>query len=507
MSSKKKKEDTEPKQSSRRRFLKHGVALAALAAAGIKTASAQTREDAARAALAQGPTDPNKRTEYVPEDQVPKDHILRDPWTGEPMRDDAGDLIVDWTGTPQWEAYQKNIRAFAGPRYGKEAKDTRLYGMPSRFQTTYRRGFDGGSGFGNSGTPTAPNTTRRYFFSLQSPVDAQMGVITPSGLHFLDEHGEAPEIDPREHRLTIFGMVDKPLTLTMDDLMALPSVSRNHTVECNSDGETGNLRNDPDANAGHCFPELSCSEWTGVPLSVLMDMAGVKKGAKWFYAGSADGYNQTWSIPMWKAMDDALVAYGQNGELVRPEQGFPLRLILPGFAGTMNIKRLRKIKVNNEVTLFHRMYASVNKNNTMTWFKMEMPPQSVILSPSGAQQLTRKGFREIRGIAWSGGGKITKVDVTVDGGKTWRPATIQLPVHSKAHTRFTFPWSWNGEEVTIASRCTDETGASQPTTAEAAKIRGLDLETFKTTTVQRNGIPQPWKIAKDGRVTNAIFAI
>jgi len=206
-------------------------------------------------------------------------------------------------------------------------------------------------------------------------------------------------------------------------------------------------------------------------------------------------------------MDDAMIVYGQTGEHLRIEQGFPLRLVLPGFQGTMNIKRLRRIKVTDELTLFHRMYASVRQEKKITWFQMEMPPQSCILKPSGGQQLTRKGFHEIRGIAWSGGGKITKVDVTVDGGKTWKPAQVQGPVYSKAHTRFVYPWNWNGEEVVIASRCTDERGTVQPTTAEAAKLRGMDIAAFKTAVVQRNGITQPWKIDRDGRISNAIFSI
>ena len=480
---------------TRRLFLKRGAALAGMAAVGAVAASGQ-----------EGGQDPKLRTDYVPEEQVPKDHVLRDPWTGEMMRDEEGNLVVDWTGTPQWAAYQKNARAM-GSRYGRIEVDSRLYGVRSRYVTTYRRGSDGGSAFGFSGTPTAPSAAKTYFLSLMAPTDAQLGIITPNGLHYTDEHAEVPEIDPREHRLTIFGMVDRPLTLTMEELMDLPSVSRVHTVECNTDGVTGVLRNQPWATAGHCFPELSCSEWTGVLMSTLLDVVGVKKSAKWFYASAADEYNQTWAIPIWKAMDDAMVAYGQNGEPVRPEQGFPMRLLCPGFQGTMSIKRLSRIKITDELTLFHRLYDEVHPDNKITWFRLEMPPQSCILRPSGGQQLTRRGFHEIRGIAWSGGGKIVKVEVTVNGGKTWKEAVVQGPVHSKAHTRFVYPWTWNGEEAIIAARCTDERGSTQPTTPEMARIRGLDLASFKTKAVQRNNIVQPWKIDRDGRVTNAIYSI
>lgn len=482
-------------KSTRRLFLKRGAALAGMAAVGAVAASGQ-----------EGGQDPKLRTDYVPEEQVPKDHVLRDPWSGEMMRDEEGNLIVNWTGTPQWEAYRKNAKAM-GSKYGTLEVDSRLYGVRSRFVTSVRRGFDGGSAFGYTGTPTAPSAAKSYFYSLMSPMDAQLGVITPSGLHFSDEHGEVPEIDPREHHLAIFGMVDRPLTLSMEDLMSLPSVSRIHTLECNTDGVTGGLRNVPWATAGHAFAENSCTEWTGVLMSTILDMVGVKKKAKWFYASAGDEYNQTWAIPLWKAMDDAMLAYGQNGEPLRPEQGFPLRLLNPGFQGTTNIKRLRRIKITDDLTLFHRMYQEVHPNNKITWFRLEMPPQSCILRPSGGQKLNQRGFHEIRGVAWSGGGKIVRVEVTVNGGKTWKDAVIQGPVNSKAHTRFVYPWTWNGEETIIAARCTDERGSTQPTTAEAARIRGIDVETLKTKTIQRNNIAQPWKIERDGRVTNALFAI
>jgi sulfane dehydrogenase subunit SoxC len=173
----------------------------------------------------------------------------------------------------------------------------------------------------------------------------------------------------------------------------------------------------------------------------------------------------------------------------------------------MNIKRLRRIKITDELTMFHRMYQKQHPSNKITWFTMEMPPQSCILRPSGGQQLTRRGFHEIRGIAWTGAGKVTKVEVTVDGGKTWKEAHIEGPVHSKADTRFTFPWSWNGEETIIAARCTDEKGSTQPSTSEAARMRGLDVQSLKTQPVQRNNVVQPWKIGRDGKVTNAIFSI
>jgi sulfane dehydrogenase subunit SoxC len=435
---------------------------------------------------------------------VPKDHVLLDPWSGEPLRDPEGNLIVDWTGTTQWETYRKNMKAAAGPRYGALEKDSRLYGSRSRFVTTYRYGFDGAqpsgwkAGTPYEGRPIQPNTIKAEFASISSPIEHQLGIITPAGLHYVDEHGEVPEIDPRQHRLTIFGMVDRPLTFTMDDLMRLPSVSRVHTVECNSDGARNNRKAvQPWSTPGYIFSEMSCSEWTGVPLSKLLEMVGVQKGASWFLASAADEYNQTVSLPLWKAMDDALIAYGQNGEPVRPENGFPLRLLVPGFQGTNNIKRLRRIKITDAPADFHREshgYTEMLENDKVSWFRFEMPPKSCILRPSAGMQVPDRGFYEIRGIAWSGGGKITRVEVTIDGGKSWKDAEVQGPVNSKAHTRFVFPWSWTGEETIIASRCTDERGSIQPTAEEYAKIAG------KAGT--RLNLVQLWKIDRDGKVTN-----
>ena len=397
------------------------------------------------------------------------------------------------------------LGAVGGPRYGTLEKDFRLYGYRARFVTSFRRGND-------SGGPVEPSTVKTSFFSLLSPLQDQFGTITPNGLFFVDEHGPVPEVDPRQHRLTIFGMVDRPLTFTMEELMDMPSVCRMHTVECNSNGTPGHKnRLLPWATPGDIYGEVSCSEWTGVLLSTVLEMVGVQRGASWFWAQSEEEFNSSTSLPLWKAMDDALLVYGQNGEPLQPEQGYPLRLLVPGFQGNNNIKRLRKIKVTNEPGPFHResrTYTAQMPDNKISWFRFEMQPKSVILRPSGGQQLTRRGSYELRGIAWSGGGKIRRVEITTDGGRTWKDAQIQEPVHSKAITRFVLPWSWNGEEVMIASRCTDERGTTQPTTDQLAKHWGVEPDRFKSGGMfVRFNIIQPWKIDREGRVTNAIFSI
>jgi sulfane dehydrogenase subunit SoxC len=496
----------EPKQSSRRQFLeqvKQGTMLAGLAAVGgIQVAKDQSSGQSGSAQL-DGHFNPPSEVATPPEAA-----ILRDPWNGTPLRDAEGNVLADWTGTEEWNNYQKGVRATGGPAYGTREKDYRMYGYRSRFVTTVRTGTNG------TGCP-APSTVRTPFLSLGSPLQDQTGIITPTALHFMDEHGwEPPDIDPRQHRLMIHGMVERPLIFTMEELQRLPSVSRIHFIECNSNGTPSNkLRIMPQATPQDINGEYSCSEWTGVLLSTLLDMVGVQKGASWIWAEPQDKLMHTKSVPLWKAMDDCIVCYGQNGEPLRPEQGFPIRLLTPGFEGTTNIKRLRRIEVTNEPGMFWREtgvgYTHLRPDGKARWFQVELAPKSIILRPSGGQRLTSRGFYEMRGLAWSGGGKVSRVEITTDGGRSWKDARIQEPVLSKAATRFVFPWDWNGEEVMLASRCTDERGTTQPTLAQLAKVWGVEPDYFRNPRgpVWRFNVIQPWKIDSEGKVTNAIFSI
>ena len=494
-----KEQNKDLKASSRRRFLKGGAALAGLAAVGgIRSAQAQQ---------AFGLPAGERQVGWVPEGSIPPQNILKDPWTGEPLRDPEGNPVVDWTGSPQWEKYRQGARTLGGPLYGTRERDFRLYGYRSRYVTSTRIGTNGA----NAPQPTNIKTP---FFSLLSPLHDQMGVITPTSLSFMDEHGyEIPDIDPRTHTVTIQGMVDHPMTFTMEDLMRLPSVSRIHTVECNSNGTVNHEnRLQPWATPGDIYGELSCNEYTGVLLSTLFQMCGVQRGASWIWAGAKDSTNHTKSIPLSLVMDDAMVAYGQNGEALRPEQGFPVRLLVPGTEGVTNIKRLARIKLTNEPGPFlreARIYTTIRGDGKIRWFQLRQPPKSVILRPGPTHPVPSRGYYEIRGIAWSGQGKVRRVEITTDGGKTWKDAQLQEPVHSKAIARFVLPWTWNGEEVTLASRCTDEKGATQPTIAEFAKHWGTTPEWFKTprSSVWRFNVIQPWKVATGGKVTNAIFSI
>jgi sulfane dehydrogenase subunit SoxC len=400
------------------------------------------------------------------------------------------------------------------PKLEGSSQDPYLYGERSRFVKSMRIGTNG-----RYGSDQRPGVPRDYGF--RTPLQDSVGILTPASLHFIVAHGyDPPDIDPREHRLLIHGLVDRPLIFTLDELERLPSVTRIHFLECAGNSTPsgfvfppGEARLTPEATAQVTHGLTSCSEWTGVPLAVLLQEAGVKKGASWIVAEGAEKGMHIKSIPIEKAMDDALVAYGQNGEPVRPEQGYPLRLIVPGFEGINNVKWLRRIKVVDQPYMGMRestKYPSLRVDGTSRWFQFELGPKSVITRPSGGHRLSGPGYYQITGLAWSGGGAIRRVEVSTDGGKSWKDAEIQGPVHSKAHTRFRLAWNWNGEEALLKSRCTDERGDVQPTVAELAKVLGVSLspDYFKTRpdTITHFNAIQSWKVIRDGSVQNAIFA-
>jgi sulfane dehydrogenase subunit SoxC len=355
---------------------------------------------------------------------------------------------------------------------------------------------------------------------LLTPIGETMGIITPNSLHFVQGAGAGaagpiPDIDPEQHRLMIHGMVDRPLIFTMEELKRFPSASRIHFLQCagGSAGERyGAMRMEIfSKNTGIIqYWKTSCAEWTGVLLSVLLREVGVQEGASWLVAEGADWVKHTRSLPLAKAMDDVLVAYGQNGEPVRREQGYPLRLVVPGWEGNVNIKWLRRIKVVDQPYMTVQEsdgYALARGDGKSRWFLFEMAPQSVITFPSGGQRLPGPGFYEITGLAWSGGGAIRKVEVSTDGGRGWMDAALQEPVLRYAHARFRFPWKWDGKEVVVASRCTDEKGQVQPTLAELGKIWGVSSDYWLSTTnkIGHFNPIQPWRVTPEGSVYNALF--
>ena len=361
------------------------------------------------------------------------------------------------------------------------------YGLPSRYERALQR-------------RESPGLTRVGGSSVSfTPLQGLFGIITPSGLHFERHHQGWHEVDPARHRLMINGLVKTQAVFTMDDIMRLPSVSRIHFIECgaNTGMEWGNVAV-PTVQYSHGM--LSCSEFTGVPLKEILDMCGAdyKKG-RYVLAEGADGSSMTRTIPMELIESgEVLVAYGMNGEMLRPENGYPLRLVVPGVQGVSWVKWLRRIEVGDQpwaskdeavhyIDLMpdgqHRQYSSIQEC------------KSVITTPSGGQLLLDKGFYNISGLAWSGRGKVTRVDVSTDGGINWRQARLETPVLSKASTRFNIDWVWDGKPAILQSRAVDDSGYVQPGSGQLRAARG-------TRSIYHNNAIQSWKVVESGEVSN-----
>ena len=332
-----------------------------------------------------------------------------------------------------------------------------------------------------------------------TPLEALEGMITPNPLHFERHHSGIPDIDPDAHRLLIHGMVDRDLFFDMDALSRYPMVSRIQFIECSGNSYLAGLPRRPiDETCGFLHGLVSCSEWTGVPLSILLDEAGVDPDAHWIMAEGADAAAMNRSVPLAKAMDDALLALYQNGERLRPEQGYPLRLFLPGYEGNMSIKWLRRIKVTAAPSMTREetsKYSDLMPDGRTVLFSYPMDVKSVITSPSPGLVLKGPGLYQISGMAWSGLGRIARVEVSADGGATWGEAALCEPVLDKAVTRFRMAWRWNGAETVIMSRAVDETGAVQPTREAIIAAKGTKFA------YHYNAI-QAWRIDSDGQVSN-----
>ncbi|MGE0388180.1 MAG: sulfite dehydrogenase, partial [Gammaproteobacteria bacterium] len=327
------------------------------------------------------------------------------------------------------------------------------------------------------------------------------GTITPSGLHFERHPAGIPNIDPRRHVLVIHGLVDRPMKFSVAHLMRFPATSRTYFIECSGTSGTELMKaRAPTVQLSHGL--VSTSEWTGVPLSTLLRQTGLKEGAAWVLAEGADAAVMTRSVPLEKCLSDALIVYAQNGEALRPEQGYPIRLLLPGWEGNVSIKWLRRLEVmdrpgqtREETSKYTDLITTTGKARQFT-FTMEA--KSVITFPSGGQRLPGPGFYEITGLAWSGRGRITRVEVSTDSERTWSVAGLQAPVLPIAQTRFRHPWIWDGTPAIIASRATDETGYTQPTKQQLIAARG---EMEGGLVYHMNGI-QHWRVDADGLVKN-----
>ena len=367
----------------------------------------------------------------------------------------------------------------------------RAYGMPSEWEKNLQR-------------RESPGLTRVGQASVSfCPLQGLFGIITPSGLHFERHHQGWWDIDPSKHRLMVNGsddtMLKRAMVFTMDDLMRLPNVSRMHFIECgaNTGMEWGNSAV-PTVQYTHGM--LSCSEFTGVPLRTVLELCGADlKRGKFVLAEGADGSGMTRTIPMSLVMSgEVLLAYGQNGEMLRPENGYPLRLVVPGVQGVSWVKYLRRIELGDmpygtkDETIhyvdllpsgLHRQYTSIQEI------------KSVITSPSGGQVLLDKGFHTITGLAWSGRGKIKRVDVSVDGGRNWKAARLEGPVLDKCLSRFNADFVWDGKPAIFQIRAVDETGQIQPAYAALREVRA-------SRSIYHNNAIQSWLLGENGEVKN-----
>jgi sulfane dehydrogenase subunit SoxC len=369
------------------------------------------------------------------------------------------------------------------------------YGKPSRFEANVQR-------------RSSPGLTQTTQASVSfAPLQSLFGIVTPSGLHFERHHQGWWDIDPSKHRLMLNGsdptLLRQPMVFTVDEIMRLPSVSRFHFIECgaNTGMEWGNVAV-PTCQYSHGM--LSCSEFTGVPLKTLLDMAGADyRRGRYVLAEGADGSSMTRTIPMELVESgEVLVAYGQNGEMLRPENGYPLRLVAPGVQGVSWVKYLRRIEVGDKPyaakdEAIH--YIDLMPGGTHRQYSSTQECKSVVTTPSGGQVLLDKGFYQISGLAWSGRGKVRGVDVSVDGGRNWRRATLQAPVMNKCLTRFSLGWVWDGKPAVLQSRATDDTGYVQPTLGQLRGVRG-------TRSIYHNNAIQSWLVQESGEVKNVQLA-
>src|SRR5436190_11922838 len=364
-----------------------------------------------------------------------------------------------------------------------------MYGMPSKYEAHVAR------------RPAAALNNRQNWSDWSmTPLQYQPGIITPNGLVFERHHAGTPDIDPAKHRLAIHGMVKRPLAFAMDDLVRYPSVSRFHFHECSGNGLTDWLK-PASSTVQQTHGLLSGVLWTGVPASTLLEEAGIDPRGKWVLFEGADGSAHTRSIPMEKELDDTLIVYAMNGEALRPESGYPVRVVIPGWEGNVSVKWLRRVKVADQPWHFRSetaRYTDPMPDGKWRQFSMVMETKSVITSPSGGQRLKGPGFYEITGLAWSGSGKIRAVDVSVDGGKTWREATLEEPIMDKCLTRFKAAWNWDGTPATLMSRAVDSNGYVQPSVADLRKTRAI------VGFVQHNNVIQPWTVSEKGEVRNVI---
>ncbi|MGH7628288.1 MAG: sulfite dehydrogenase, partial [Gemmatimonadales bacterium] len=340
-------------------------------------------------------------------------------------------------------------------------------------------------------TPVGQLTGASY-----TPIHQLAGTITPTDLWFERHHNGVPQIDPSRWRLLLHGLVDHPLTFSLADLRRLPSVTRIYFLECSGNGRNAYRSPRRELSPQHIDGMTANADWTGVRVATLLAEAGVRRSARWVLAEGGDAAVLSRSVPLEKMLDDALLVYAQNGEALRPAAGYPVRLLLPGWEGNTCVKWIRRLEVIAQPNMSRdetSKYTDPLPSDTARRFSFVMDVKSTLTHPTYPAVLAGKGWTQISGIAWSGRGKVARVDLSTDGGRTWAPAELQQPVLDKAHVRFTRMWNWDGRRAVLMSRAADETGAVQPTLAEFRARRGAGTD-------YHFSYIRPWVVERDGRV-------
>lgn len=365
-----------------------------------------------------------------------------------------------------------------------------------------------GMPFSNYGQPAKQEKVIRWIANTAgttgngvswTPLHQLEGTITPNGLHFERHHNGIPRIDPEQHQLLIHGDVYQPLKFSVDKLLRYPLISKICFIECGGNSSVCWRDNPIQAASGFIHGMVSSSEWTGIPMHYLLEECGIKPGAKWVIAEGADSFSMKVSIPLEKLLDNALLALYQNGERIRPENGYPMRLLLPGWEGVCNVKWLRRLRITDQPVMSRNetaKYTELLPSGQAQQFTFTMQVKSVITAPSLGMHLKKPGLYQISGLAWSGHGRIKRVDVSADGGKTWAEAKLDDPVITQSLTRFRIPWHWNGSPSMLMSRATDEQGNIQPTRQQLISSRGNQGY------YHYNAITC-WKILQDGYIEHS----
>lgn len=365
-----------------------------------------------------------------------------------------------------------------------------------------------GAGFTNYGQPSPHERDVIRWISANaaapangiswSPLHELEGTLTPNGLHYERHHNGIPDLDPAAHRLNVVGEVARPLGFSVEALLRYPRETVQCFVECGGNSNAGWRRRPVQVAAGYFHGLVSCSEWTGVPVRLLLDEAGVAPGAAWAIAEGADAFSMTMSLPLAKLREDCLLALFQNGERLRPEQGYPVRLLVPGWEGVLNVKWLKTLVISDKPAMARNetsKYTELGPDGRARAFSFTMAPKSLITSPSSGMLLPAPGLYEIGGLAWSGHGRVAAVEVSADGGETWAPAALTEPVRPRCFTRFRVPWRWSGGAAVLQSRVRDETGRVQPARAALLAARGRHAYYHYNAIVS-------WAVAESGAVSH-----